>query len=150
MHAAKARPGVFAPSRPLLLVMIVQVILRSQIARSATAGFVVPESKLQILVIGSTDPSRRAYIDAHRATTGKHFKTHIYTDKDMPTCAACARTKAEYNSKKGYVLPRYNDSPFLQKDQGELPFLRCSNRAAARWTARAAQRPPAALRKVWL
>lgn len=84
----------------------------------STQRYLVPPEKLQILIIGSTDASKAAYLSAARASIAKHFKVHIYTDKDVPACKVCTLDLANYNN-GSFVLPWYCDHPFLHRSAGE-------------------------------
>ena len=77
----------------------------------------LPASRLQILVIASTDAPKRPYIEAARLSIARHFKVHIYTDEDVPSCKVCPIDSSVYHSGR-HVLPRYNDAPFVHKSPG--------------------------------
>jgi hypothetical protein len=83
----------------------------------AAPTFLVPPERLQLLLIGSSEPSRRAYIDAAQASVARHFTTHIISDADVPGCNLCPMAAAEYHSGR-YVLPAYNDAPFVSNSRG--------------------------------
>ena len=113
------------PRRSLLPTLLLVIALHhSPHARTSASAqpyhqtpFLVPPSSLQLLLIGSSEPSRRAYIDAAQASVARHFKTHVITDADVPGCNVCPMAAREYHSGR-YVLPFYNDAPFLSNSPG--------------------------------
>jgi hypothetical protein len=103
----------------LLLLALLVAAPAAQSAASDTQLLLVPSHRLQIALIGSTHASRRAYLIAARATIGRRFSTHLYTEADVPPCRACAREAREYHSGR-YRLPFYNqqEGPFLHNGDG--------------------------------
>lgn len=65
------------------------ILLFPLLAVAASAQFLIPETQLQIVLIGSSDSERKEYVDAANVTVAKFFRTHFYTDVSLPTCEVC-------------------------------------------------------------
>jgi hypothetical protein len=97
--------------------LVLQLLLLLLLAASAQ-GYLVRPERLQLVLIGSTSPGKAAYLRAANASVARHFKVHAFSEADVPPCRTCARTASEYHSGR-FVLPFYNDEPFLHKSDGE-------------------------------
>lgn len=65
------------------------LLLLAAIAVFARAEYLIDSTKLQLVLIGSSDPNRMDYIRAANVTIGKFFKTYFYTDARLPHCEVC-------------------------------------------------------------
>lgn len=71
-----------------------RLLLLAAIAALTKAEYLIDPTKLQLVLIGSSDPGRKEYITAANVTIGKFFRTYYYTDEKLPHCDVCLSADA--------------------------------------------------------